>query len=192
MDYLGEDRRLVVASRGQGALPDGTLPRFRGLLLYDDGGSLVERLDLMSVQAHLPPEQRGQARTVAFDAKANQFLVGFYAEQTRLYVVARDGTPTGAFLDLGATAGVTSIVAAAYANERRGERLLVLDWPGVNGHLRLVITDLSGTRLGEVDVRSALGVVGPMDIAALTAGAHTVAYAIADREGGELVVFVIE
>jgi len=196
MSFLQDESRIVLASRGQGALtpPVGwswsPLRWLRGLLLYERGvPGPVEQIDLSAygrpiAVAHIPRATPADGRF------AVGFLAGDPANLYTAYLFSRAGAFLGT-IDFNATAGLTNVQAMEYfdAPDGSGGRFAILGRDAASSHWNFVVTDLDGSKLDSFDVMEKLRLPSPNDVSVITTGCPAGAFAVLDNSAQTLVVF---
>lgn len=177
--YISGERLIVVAHGWQ---------PFRGLLVYEAGGTLKDALDLA------PRRPSSVAYIPGTDFGAGEFVVRYPGEPAVLYFLDRHGATLRSLdLSLQSTANLASVYGFTYFSRGSpdGGRLLVLGIrdPSRPFDVRAVVTDPDGTAVGEFDPEPTLGLLYPTAVAAITTGSLAGAFAMLDHSAGELVIF---
>ena len=221
MTHLGAERRVALAQAGQSSVVAPplrpALPWFRGLLLSDAAGALVEQIDLCVPSAPTPPStctkdygslqptiRWGRASGVAYVPGATpadgrfavRFTVGVaspdpgVADAWTVYFFTRAGDPDGK-IDLGLTAGLTSVNALEYFDpgDGTGGRFILIGRTASSPNQQVLITDLDGNKLDSFDALAELGLPTPSEVSAITTGHYKGTFAALDGAAQEMVVF---
>lgn len=176
MTYLPAEQKTAVVSVAP-----------RSLLLYDNGGNLVETIDLSP--AAVGPGL-GSPNGVAYIPSTNQFAVRFNGpggEQRRIRIIARTGGAPVRTIDLGP--GSSTIIGLAFFNPSHpsGGQFLLNVSPG-----RLLVTDFNGNFISEFNARVKLDVMIAGDLSSITTGPQAGAFAILDIDNAAVVVFSLD
>lgn len=175
MTYLPAEQKTAVVS----ALP-------RALLLYDNGGNLVETIDLSPAAVGTG---LGAPNGVTYIPSTNQFAVRFNApaEQHRIRIIPRTGGAPVRTIDLGI--GASTVIGMAYFNPSHpsGGQFLLNVSPG-----RLLVTDFNGNFISEFNARVKLDVMNPGDLSSITTGPQAGAFAILDIDSAAVVLFRLD
>jgi hypothetical protein len=186
--YLPQDDLIGVLQFGG--------PNARAILLFNTNGTLNSQISLTPTSLG---QNFGQPLALAYLPGSDEFVVGFVGvpgpgqalERTRLRVISRTGTLVRT-IDIAAT-GSGGVNGLEYFEDSHGGggRLLLLSAFG-----RIIVTDLDGNSrdanmvpLGEFNSRVKFGLMTRNDVAAITSGPDAGAFAIADSNGGEVVIF---
>lgn len=170
MTYLADEHLMAIAH--------SDLPR--AILLYDNTGALVDQVNL-----GVEPYRRPGA--ITYIPATQKFALGGPGWALSLY--SRDGLSVET-IDL-TSIGLTGLRGIAYFNPGHpsGGQFLIIDSLASE---RALITDFNGSLLGEFNYRSALGLVFPTDVSAITTGPQAGAFCMIDSRCGEMVVFRID
>lgn len=175
MTYLPAEQKTAVVS----ASP-------RAILLYDNGGNLVETIDLSA--AGVGPGL-GAPNGVAYIPSTNQFAVRFSApaEVRRIRIIARTGGAPVRTIDLGP--GSSTIISMAFFNPSHssGGQFLLNVSPG-----RMLVTDFNGNFISEFNARVKLDVMNPGDLSSITTGPQAGGFAVLDVDNAAVVLFTLD
>jgi WD40 repeat protein len=151
----------------------------RGLLLFDQQGKPAGQINTQAL---------GNPLIVSYIPTTREFVVVFSNQRTRLSVLSRLGT-LSRVIDL-APEGVERINAVTFFNPSHpsGGQFLVIDSTTNTG----VVTDFVGTKLSKFDVRETLQLLSPTAVASISTGPEAGAFAIANGESSEIVIFRLD
>ena len=171
-------------------------PNVRAILLFNTNGTPNSQINLGPAALG---QNFGQPLALAYLPGTNEFVVGFGGapgpgqalERLRLRVISRAGALVRT-IDIAGT-GTGGVNGLEYFEDSQGGggRLLLISAFG-----RMIVTDLDGNSrtpdgipFGEFNSRVKFGVITRNDVAAITSGPLAGAFAIADSNGGEVVIF---
>jgi len=171
-------------------------PNVRAILLFNTNGTPNSQINLGPAALG---QNFGQPLALAYLPGTNEFVVGFGGapgpgqalERLRLRVISRAGALVRT-IDIAGT-GTGGVHGLEYFEDSQGGggRLLLISAFG-----RMIVTDLDGNSrtpdgipFGEFNSRVKFGVITRNDVAAITSGPLAGAFAIADSNGGEVVIF---
>jgi hypothetical protein len=148
----------------------------RGILLFKKG----------QPAGQIDTSQLGNPVVISFIPTTNEFVLVFANQRTQLSFLSRQGAISRKPIDL-APAGIVRIAAVTFFNPSHpsGGQFLVFD----NTQDLAVITDLGGNKLDDFSIKKAFGVLNPSALAAITTGSDAGAFALANSENSEIVVF---
>jgi hypothetical protein len=130
--------------------------------------------------------QFGNPAVISFIPTTNEFVLVFANQRTTLSFLSRQGTVSRPPIDL-ARQGIARIAAVTFFNPSHpsGGQFLVFD----NTLDLAIVTDLGGNKLDGFSIRKALGILNPGAVTAITTGSDAGAFALANAENSEIVVF---
>jgi hypothetical protein len=130
--------------------------------------------------------QLGNPVAISFIPTTNEFVLVFANQRSQLSFLSRDGAVSRKPTDL-ARAGIVRIAAVTFFNPGHpsGGQFLAFD----NTQGLAVITDFNGNRLDDFSIKKAFGVLNPSAVTAITTGSDAGAFALANSENSEIVVF---
>lgn len=171
----------------------------RAIVLFNSNGTFNSQIDLSPAALG---QNLGGPAGITYIPTTDEFVVAFNGAgndpnravvRRTLYVLSRSGALVRT-LDLAAT-GTGGIGGLDYYVDASGnERFIILASAG-----RVITTDLNGNSrnssgfvMFEFNSRVKLGMVGRVDIAAITTGPLAGAFAIIENKGSEVVIFRID
>jgi hypothetical protein len=181
MSYLPGEQLIAVAHRNDP----------RAILLFRNDGTLHSQIDLSPASLG---QNLGGLIAVAYIPSTNQFAVRFngvgvnpFPERRKIRIISRTGTLQRT-IDLTCT-GTQGIAALDYFNPAHssGGQFIILGSAG-----RVLITDFNGNLIREFNSRVKLGLLSPIDIAAITTGPQADAFSVVDGSSGEIVIFRLD
>ena len=148
----------------------------RGILLFSQAKP-ADQIDT---------SQLGNPAVISFIPTTNEFVLVFANQRSQLAFLTRQGGVSRKSIDL-APQGIARIAAVTYFNPGHpsGGQFLLFD----NTKDLAVITDFNGKKLDEFGIKKAFGVLNPSAVAAITTGSDAGAFALANAENSEIVVF---
>lgn len=152
----------------------------RGILLFSQGKQ-VGQIDTSQL-SNSPPVGLSYIPTM------REFVVVFRAQQSKLSLLTRDGA-LARTIDL-APKGIKAISAVTFFNPSHasGGQFLVFD----NTQDLLAVTDFNGVKMATFSIRDTLRVLNPTAVTTITSGLDTGAFAIANPENSEIVIFRLD
>lgn len=156
----------------------------RGVLLLNEQGQRVDTVDTSGL---------GAPRALGYIPTTREFVLAFRdpndaSKARKLFVLARDGA-LSRVIDLTA-AGIKRVAAVTFFNPQHpsGGQFLVIDGQDNVG----LVTDFTGTKLDKFSIRETLKLLNPVAVTAITTGPDAGAFAIANAENSEIVVFRLD
>ena len=151
----------------------------RGILLFSQS----------KPAGQIDTSQFGNPVVISFIPTTNEFVLVFANQRSQLSFLSRDGAVSRKPIDL-ARAGIVRIAAVTFFNPGHpsGGQFLVFD----NTQGLAVITDFNGNRLDDFGIKKAFGVLNPSAVATITTGSDAGAFALANSESSEIVVFRLD
>jgi hypothetical protein len=148
----------------------------RGILLFSQA----------KPAGQIDTSQLGNPVVISFIPTTNEFVLVFANQRSQLSFLTRQGGVSRKPIDL-APQGIARIATVTYFNPGHpsGGQFLVFD----NTQDLAVITDFNGKKLDEFGIRKAFGVLNPSAVTAITTGSDAGAFALANSENSEIVVF---
>ncbi len=151
----------------------------RGILLFDQQGQAAGQISTQAL---------GNPQIISYIPTTQEFAVVFGAQQTRISILTRAGALSRT-IDL-APEGVGRIGTLTFFDPKHpsGGQLLLTDR---NANIGIVI-DFQGTKLNKFDIRETLQILSPTAVTAITTGPDAGAFAFANGETSEVVVFRLD
>lgn len=151
----------------------------RGLLFFDQKGQPAGQISTQAL---------GNPLIVSYLPTTQEFAIVFSAQQTRISILTRAGALSRT-IDL-APAGVGRIGTLTFFNPQHpsGGQFLLTDR---NTNIGIVI-DFQGNKLNKFDIRETLQILSPTAVTAITTGPDAGAFAFANGETSEVVVFRLD
>jgi hypothetical protein len=151
----------------------------RGILFFDKQGQPAGQISTQAL---------GNPLIIGYIPTTQEFAVVFSAQQTRISILTRAGALSRT-IDL-APAGVGRIGTLTFFNPSHpsGGQFLLTDRNTNTG----IVIDFQGTILSKFEIRDTLQILSPTAVTAITTGPDTGAFAFANGETSEVVVFRLD
>jgi hypothetical protein len=183
--YMPDEHLIALTHRRY--IPSGIPPSIQ---FFTELGARVESIDLSGLNLVTNPTR---IRYILSPLHGKKFAMRFSGETPAhvFHILNRDGT-LDHVVDLSAT-GMPGISALPYfaPSDPSGGRFLFASAPQPDSH-RAIITDYSGNEIGEFDYWTALHVLCPLDVEAITSGPNAGDFCMIDQTGVEPVVFKLK
>jgi hypothetical protein len=165
--YLPDEKLVAVTQL--------TFPTNASILLFDERGQQVERIDL-------DPNTLGLVFAFTYLPKTREFVVSSNKRDATLFVLSRQGAITRTINV--ASAGINKISSVAFNPAHQHAPLLITD----RDTTRAVFVNLEGAKVGEFDVREKLQLLRPI-VSTIHTGHEAGAFSAINSDNSELVVF---